>query len=234
MTDNSILWVLGSSFATILLVMGFGFVFLNRNRDSKYNEKLHRIELDALRKNYESQIYNLNEKYVTTKEQWADSYHMQLSGNSASSEVKNTPVKINSFLLNAGLTEWDLVQERMVFVLTPFHPKYQGQFDIIKKTCEEAGFKCIRGDEQNFSSDIFPHVLKNIVKARIVIANVSGKNPNVLYELGLAHALDKTTIIVSQLLDDVPADIKSKKIVTFKDDISLKDNLKTELLRNLD
>ncbi|ENM5854905.1 hypothetical protein ACYVMA_004539 [Vibrio parahaemolyticus] len=231
MTDNYSFLLLAMSFVIMMIGMGIGFYILNKNRESKYNSELHRVELDMLRKNLESQIYNLNEKSSATKEQWADSYHMQLSGNKVASDENR--VKLNSFLSNAGLTEWDLDPERMVFVLTPFHPKYQEQFDIIKKVCEEAGFKCIRGDEQNFSSDIFPHVLKNIVKARVVIANVSGKNPNVLYELGLAHALDKPTIIVSKLLDDVPVDIKSKKIVTFKDNVTLESNLKTELLRNL-
>jgi hypothetical protein len=52
-------------------------------------------------------------------------------------------------------------------------------------------------------------------------------------DLFLAHALDKSTIIVSRLLDDLPIDIKSKKIVTYQDNQTLQDNLKTELVRNL-
>lgn len=231
MNDISILTLLGTAFSIFTAIMAVGFIYLQRNRESRYNEEKHRIEMDLLRKNLESQVYNLTEKSEKNSKQWEDSIHMQLSANKSAPD--KSEVKLNSFLRNAGLTEWDLDQERMIFVLTPFHPKYEDEYDVIKSVCEESGFKCIRGDEQNFSSDIFPHVLKNIVKARIVIANVSGRNPNVLYELGLAHALDKSTIIVSRLLDDVPVDIKSKKIVTYKDDLSLENNLKTELLRNL-
>lgn len=231
MNDYSIITLLITMFSMLISIMAVGFYFLQKNKYSKYNDEQQRVELDLLRKNLESQLYSLNEKSAKNKEQWIDSLHMQLSGNKSSSN--ESTVKMNSFLRNAGLDEWDLDQKRMVFVLTPFHPKYQDEYDVIKKVCEESGFECIRGDEQNFKSDIFPHVLKNIVKARVVIANLSGRNPNVFYELGLAHALDKTTIIVSRLLDDVPVDIKSKKIVTYKDNVTLRENLKTELVRNL-
>lgn len=229
MNDTIILLLTG--FSIITSIIGAGFIVLQKNRESRYNAEKQRIELDMLRMNLESQIYNLTEKPQKNSKQWEDSIHMQLSANKSSPD--NSTVRLNSFLENAGLNEFDLFQERMVFVLTPFHPKFQEQYDLIKSVCEESGFKCIRGDEQNFKSDIFPHILKNIVKARIVIANITGRNPNVLYELGLAHALDKTTIIVSKLLDDVPVDIKSKKIVIFDDEESLRHNLKTELVRNL-
>lgn len=231
MSDNYIFMLLSVLFSTVTALMAFVFFLFQRNRNVKYNDEMQRIELDMYRKNIESQYYALNEKYSKDINQWSDSLNMQISANGASPAFGT--VKLNSFLRSAGLTEADIELERMVFVLTPFHPKYQEQYDVIKSVCEKSGFRCIRGDEQKFSSDIFPHVLKNIVKARLIIANLTGRNPNVLYELGLAHALDKTTIIVSKLLDDIPVDIKSKKIVTFMDNESLINNLQIELTRSL-
>ena len=226
------------SFAATIIaltgVMGLMFFMLQKKKESRYDDERKKIELDLLRHNVESQIYGLNERFTKNKDKWADANHLQIDGNTKLADG-TSPKKssITSFLAAAGITENDLKEEQFVFILTPFHDKYDDVFETIKKVCAQSDIKCIRGDEQNFKSDIFTHVLKNIVKSKLVIANLSGRNPNVMYELGIAHALDKTTIMVSMLLDELPVDIKSKRIVTYKTVIDLEDSLKTELLKVL-
>ena len=72
-------------------------------------------------------------------------------------------------------------------------------------------------------------MLKYIVQARIIIANINGRNPNVLYELGVAQALDKSVILVSKEPKDLPIDIQSQRFLIYSDSTSLADSLKTEL-----
>ncbi|EIV8497302.1 nucleoside 2-deoxyribosyltransferase [Vibrio vulnificus] len=221
------------SMALLLLVMtavmALMFYMLQKKRESRYDDEKKKIELDLLRHNVESQIYGLNERLMKTPERFEDAYHLQLDGNRKSDFKK--PIKLNEFLKSASIKEEDLSEKDFVFVLTPFHSKFDGVYDEIKNVCDKADIRCIRGDEQNFKGDIFSHVLKNIVQAKVVIANLSGRNPNVLYELGIAHALDKTTILVSNMLDELPADIKSKRIVVYKDVGDLEERLPVELLK---
>lgn len=216
---------------TISVFMGGYFLFLQKRRESRYDEEKKRVELDLLRHNLESQVYELNERSNRNSTKWKDSIHLQIDGTKDQESKKGSKIQLNEFLKSGGIKESDLNEEDFVFVLTPFHSKYDGVFEAVKSVCEKADIRCIRGDEQNFKSDIFSHVLSNIVKAKVVVANLSGRNPNVLYELGIAHSLDKTTIMVSQLLDDLPVDIKSKRIVTYKETSDLELSLPVELLK---
>lgn len=216
---------------TLTVAMALMFYMMQKKRDSKYDEEKMRIELDLLRHNVESEIYGLNKRLSKTSSRFVDSYHLQLDGNKVSTKGNSPRLVLSDFLKSAGLKQLDLIEQDFVFVLTPFHSEFNDVYDVIKSVCEKADIRCIRGDEQNFKGDIFSHVLKSIVQAKVVVANLGGRNPNVLYELGLAHALDKTTILVSQLLDDLPVDIKSKRIVTYKNFADLESVLPVELLK---
>ena len=52
-------------------------------------------------------------------------------------------------------------------------------------------------------------------KSKIVLAELSGKNPNVFYELGLAHALAKPAILLTESIDDVPFDLRALRILEY-------------------
>ncbi|MFJ5330344.1 hypothetical protein [Pectobacterium versatile] len=67
---------------------------------------------------------------------------------------------------------------------------------LIKPACEAAGFKAIRADDINSSHMIIVDILKKIVESDIAICDLSGRNPNVLYELGLRQAFNKKTILI--------------------------------------
>ncbi len=75
------------------------------------------------------------------------------------------------------------------------------------------------GDEDSIKGDILPYILRKIVKARLVIACMDGRNANVFYELGIAHALGKPTILISSSkeIKVVPVDVRSKYITFYKD-----------------
>jgi len=233
MTTLEYLSTIGMIFTAVSIYMGFYFYTLQKHRHSKYDEEKKKVELDLLRHNLELQIYELNERSNRVSSKWQDANHLQIDGNNISSKSIKPKIVLNEFLKSGGIKESDLKEEDYVFVLTPFHEKYDDVYETVKNVCKQADIRCIRGDEQNFKGDIFSHVLSNIIKAKVIVANLSGRNPNVLYELGIAHALDKTTIMVSHLLDDLPVDIKSKRIVTYKDTDDLEQTLPIELLKSL-
>ena len=65
------------------------------------------------------------------------------------------------------------------------------------------------------------------------MANIDGRNPNVFYELGIAHALDKVTILVTKSIKSVPFDLRGKKLVVYQDADELRLGLQNELSRSL-
>ena len=88
----------------------------------------------------------------------------------------------------------------MVFVLMPFKQDLTLVYNsIIKKTIEERlNLICKRGDEIISTSAIMQDIWKNICEARLIIADLTEFNPNVMYELGIAHTLGKETILIYQ------------------------------------
>ena len=104
-----------------------------------------------------------------------------------------------------------------VFVMMPFDkyilPVYE---DHIKKVCNEMGYSCERGDDISITSNIMNDIWSLINNADIIICDCTGKNPNVFYELGLAHAIGKNVICITQNTEDIPFDIKHIRYIKYE------------------
>jgi len=68
-----------------------------------------------------------------------------------------------------------------------------------------------------FGQAVMEDVWQGIVTARLVVAECTGRNPNVLYELGLAHAIGKRTALLSQTEDDIPFDLRRFRFCIYED-----------------
>lgn len=216
------------------VLLGVVMVIYTNRRQTRYDAERHRVELEMMRRSIESQMYSLNEKLLATEDRWRDVNHLLISSQNRQPDLM-VPLKENpssSFLVSSGISAEDLKIERdLVFVLTPFHPGYKDQYETISSTCASLGLRAMRGDEQFVSGDIFPHILRLIVRARIIVANIDGRNPNVFYELGIAQALGKPVILIAPTPEDVPFDIRTKRLVLFQSLGELREKLKDELAR---
>ena len=97
----------------------------------------------------------------------------------------------------------------LVFVLMPFEPAFDDVYKLgIKPACEAAGAYCERVDEQIFSESILQRIYNQISKADVIVADMTGRNPNVFYETGYAHALGARVVLLTQNADDIPFDLK--------------------------
>lgn len=205
-----------------------------RLKKTIYDDKENKIILESIRSSLEKQMYNLNDRMIQNEERWRDVNHLLIQDEYLKNEsTLNNMGKIvfTNFLKANGISENDLlIDSRLIFVLTPFHKQFDTDYHIIREVCSSSGFTCIRGDESNFKSDIFPEILRRLVKARLVIANINGRNPNVMYELGIAHAMDKPVILISREPENLPIDIKSKKFLIYKDYNDLSEILRETLI----
>lgn len=95
------------------------------------------------------------------------------------------------------------------FVVMPFSEPWSDTVfkELIEPSVTGAGLTCIRGDAIVRVGDLTQNIWGAIMHAGIVVADVSALNPNVFYELGLAHALGKDAVILRQAGSKIPADI---------------------------
>jgi hypothetical protein len=221
--------------ATITGVIAVILMKILKDRSlSRYDELRHQAELSEIRKAYDSQIHNLTMTLMATETRWKEINHLLLSAQRLQPELTTTNVTHTNFLKTAGINQDDLVIDpKLIFVLTPFDPMYQHTYRIIVGVCQRVGLVCLRGDEDYADGDILSHILKIMVRARLVIANISARNPNVFYELGIAHAIDKPTILISESLDQVPFDVQSKRVLLYKSPEQLDQQLRDAMLRIL-
>lgn len=97
-------------------------------------------------------------------------------------------------------------KEQECFVIMPISdPKdyEKGHFkrvyeDIIKPACEKANYKAVRADDIEETDLIHLSILKKIIEAPMAICDLSNKNPNVLFELGLRQAFDKPVVLIQE------------------------------------
>lgn len=102
-----------------------------------------------------------------------------------------------------------ILSKRYIFVLMPFSQEFDDTYHLaIKETAQELGFKCQRADEIQHNAGILPMVFQAIEAAHLVIADMTGRNPNVCYELGYAHGLGKEVILLTQDVNDIPFDLR--------------------------
>lgn len=108
------------------------------------------------------------------------------------------------------------IDDKLCFVLMPFREPFDGYYThIIKKAVKDAGLDALRGDEVYGTRSIIRDVWEQIWRARVVIADVTDRNPNVNYELGLCHSLGVPTILITQNIDDVPFDYRHRRCIPY-------------------
>ncbi len=109
------------------------------------------------------------------------------------------------------------VRTNTCFVLMPFREEYDEIYqDILKPLFEEMGYHCLRADEIYGSRSIVQDIWEHIQTSGLIVADMTGRNPNVFYELGLSHATGKNVILITQSIEDVPFDLRHLRCIVYK------------------
>ncbi len=103
------------------------------------------------------------------------------------------------------------------FVMQPFGGPLGSYYELIfKPAIEQAGMIAVRADDDIFATGkIMDQVWRGIRQAKVLVAELTSKNPNVFYELGLAHALEKPVVLVSSNQEDVPFDLRHIRAIFY-------------------
>jgi hypothetical protein len=102
------------------------------------------------------------------------------------------------------------------FVMMPFGAWFDRYYaEIYVPAIKEAGFEPVRADELFTTGSVVEQIWEQIEKAKLLLADLSGKNPNVFYELGLAHAARQPVVFTASELEDVPFDLRHLRVIIY-------------------
>lgn len=121
-----------------------------------------------------------------------------------------------------------------IFVIMPFAEEFKPVYESVIKSLEKdpnlnlkKGIK--RGDDFFSHHNIMDEIWSALNACKIVIADCTGRNANVFYELGIAHTLGKPYVLITQNVKDAPFDIQGRRLIEYKDSIAGTDKLKVDL-----
>lgn len=200
-----------------------------RQRRDEHNFQL---KLEPEREYLDERIRELYDSYASTAAQVAklnEIVEYSLSSNPTLPSAKNSfqrSLKIaesSSFLKGIGINTSDISETNgIVFYLTSFSVQYENDFRTVRETCGELGLSVFRASEQRAQEQILTAIVRSIISSEFVIANISGRNPNVYYELAIAQMLEKRVILISSARETMEFDVKNQQILLYHGQNDLK------------
>lgn len=113
----------------------------------------------------------------------------------------------------------------------PFGPEFDDVYRLgIKEIATSLDVVAERVDEQTFSERILDRIYRQIEAADFIIADMTGRNPNVFYEVGYAHAKKKPVILITEDAADIPFDLKHHRHLVYGGKVvDLRDKLAADI-----
>ncbi len=119
---------------------------------------------------------------------------------------------------------------RKLRVLMPFHEDFLPVYRAIQNASNMLGMHCDRSDDDPRTGNIVERIIHGIYESNLIVADITGSNPNVLFELGVANAFGKTCFMIRQDSDeDRPFDLRAYDITPYKNTLEGLDELKIKI-----
>ena len=102
------------------------------------------------------------------------------------------------------------------FVLMPFTDELTAIYrTAVRPLLESVGYEVRRADDLGNQQSIIKDIVESIEAANLIIADLTGKNPNVMYEVGVAHARSRPTVLLTESIDDIPFDLRAYRAIRY-------------------
>jgi hypothetical protein len=107
--------------------------------------------------------------------------------------------------------------KRKAFVLMPFRQPFDTYYPtVFQPALEACGFSVHRADDIYTPRPVMLDIQESILTSDLILCEMTGRSPNVFYELGLAHAVGKPAILVSTDEEDIPFDLQHVRVIHYK------------------
>jgi CheY-like chemotaxis protein len=137
----------------------------------------------------------------------------------------NPPVSFSPVFFNRQFN----AREKSCFVLMPFGQPWSGRlWKHLLALIEGAGFDCKRAD-MTYGPDVLEDIWTSICESSVVVADLSGCNPNVMYEMGIVHTVGRPSVLLTQTVDKLPFDFRRYRVLSYEDNTDGFQRLATEL-----
>lgn len=122
------------------------------------------------------------------------------------------------------------MSKKTAFILMPFAEEFSDIYKHLISDClQGAGYTVKRADDIKSQRNIIGDIVEGIVESDLIVADLTGANPNVYYELGIAHTLNKKAILLTQEIDELPFDLRSYRVVAYGTHFAKMNQAKKEL-----
>jgi hypothetical protein len=113
------------------------------------------------------------------------------------------------------LTDPEAIEPSLISAMMPFHPSFTPVYETLQRTAQVFGLRCRRADDIWENPAVIQDVVSLIDRSRVVICDCSTRNPNVFYEIGIAHTLGREVILITQSVEDIPFDLRHLRFVQY-------------------
>jgi hypothetical protein len=104
---------------------------------------------------------------------------------------------------------------KQICVLQPFSAEFDAAFQMIQSASQASGVETWRLDQVAVAGSITEQLYAAIEQSDLIICDITHSNPNVMYELGYAHALRKPVLLISQRAEHMPFDVRSVRTLFY-------------------
>jgi hypothetical protein len=131
------------------------------------------------------------------------------------------------------LSEVENVEQRLMSAMMPFDAKFDRVYKSLQQVAEEVGIVCRRADDIWENPAIIQDVVSLIDRSKVIICDCTGRNPNVFYEVGIAHTLGRDVILITQSETDIPFDLRHLRYVKYLNNAEGLRSLRAQLKQRL-
>lgn len=107
------------------------------------------------------------------------------------------------------------INPKLVSFMMPFASEFTDVYKELKLALEADGFVCERADDMWVNAHVMSDIIELICTSAVIVCDLSGKNPNVFYEAGIAHTLGREVVLITQSAEDVPFDLTSIRYIPY-------------------
>jgi hypothetical protein len=113
------------------------------------------------------------------------------------------------------IPEHEKIESLLASAMMPFDASFTAVYDSIKAATEKVRLRCRRADDIWENPAIIQDIVSLIDRSRVIICDCTGRNPNVFYEIGIAHTLGREVILITQNPEDIPFDLRHLRYVRY-------------------
>lgn len=127
------------------------------------------------------------------------------------------------------IAEHENIEPSLVSAMMPFHPSFDAVYSALQNIAKAAGLRCRRADDIWENPAVIQDVVSLIDRSKVVVCDCTGRNPNVFYEIGIAHTLGREVILITQAEADIPFDLRHLRYVHYLNNSEGLDSLSARL-----